>query len=160
LSLLVASAPARAVPPLVQAVEVADRGLSAWWRERELVVGRLDDPERPAVRPLVSAAETTLPASLLGWTRIGEVCAAVPTATGAWGDVPLEVRADASGSLPVVSVRSHDRLVAQTALAKPVSVCALVLGEADALPGPEVIVAWRMGDVHGFTVFHVPEAVR
>jgi hypothetical protein len=157
---VVLEGPARAVPPLVQAVEVADQGLSGWWKEGDFLVGRPDDPARPAMRPLLGPGETTLPQSLTGWTPLGETCEATPKAQGAWGELPLEARIEPSPSLPIVSVYASDRLVSQQALTKPVTVCAVVMVQADAVPGPEVIVAWRMDQVHGFTVFHVPEAVR
>lgn len=153
---------ANAATPLVPAAEVADQGLSAWWKAGDFIVGRPDAEDKPAVRPLIGPETTTLPASMEGWTPLGASCDdEAPKADANWGETKLNAAvSNADEANPAVELVVAGRLTVRQGLGKPARICALLIGESDPVPGPELIVAWRMDKVHGFTIFHIPEAVR
>lgn len=163
--LLLWSAPAGAVVPLLPAADVADVGLKAWWRAGELVVGMPDQPGQPGLRPLVSLEPTALPADLSAWAAVGEHCVTDPESRGLVGGSPYKARVVGSGEGPVVQLLRQDEVVAANALGRPARVCEVLLAEADALPGLELVVAWRMElgtegqELLGITVYRIPESL-
>lgn len=155
---------ASALAPLVPAADVAEPGLVAWWKPGDLLVGHPDQEGRPGMRPLVSLVPLVLPTDLNGYTRLGGACVAQPESARVIGGRRLRATVTASAEGPVVQVLSGDRLLAVNALGRPALVCEVLLGDADSLPGPEVVVAWRMelseGELWGVTVYRLPEAAR
>lgn len=141
---LVLISTAQAVPPLVPAVDVAERGLGAWWREGDLLVGVADVPGRPGIRPLAGSTPVELPADLSGWEPIGESCRSPVEVTAQVNG--HEVMAEVAGTWewPVVRLWSGGRVVAQNALGRPAQACDIRIVQADDIPGPEIVVAWRL----------------
>ncbi|MCK6504766.1 hypothetical protein L6R53_15400 [Myxococcota bacterium] len=158
--------PARAAPPLVLAADVADEGLRAWWRAGELVVGKPDEAGRPGLRPLVSLAPAVLPEDLSTWAAVGETCVPHPESQADLEGQRVTARVLATAEGPVIQLVAGETLLAENAIGRPVRVCEVLLAEADAIPGLEVVVAWRMerapgpGELRGFTVYRVPETAR
>lgn len=163
---VLAGSPAAAAPPLMPAADVADEGLRAWWRQGELVVGKPDQPGRPGLRPLASLAPTVLPDDLPTWATIGEDCVPRPESQADLEGQRVTARVLATAEGPVIQLLSGEQVLAENALGRPARVCEVLLAEADALPGLEVIVAWRMerapgpGELRGLTVYRVPETAR
>ena len=150
-----------AAPPLVVSVDEAETGLRAWWRDGELIVAPAEGDPRPAVRPLRSPVPVALPPDRSGWIDLLTGCSeGPPTAAMPVGDATAIAQAtkDAATGTVRLTVRLGPRLVAEGALGRPAEPCSLHLGQADALPGYELMLGWRteMG-LRGLTVFRVPE---
>jgi len=165
-ALSVLSSPAHAASPLLPAADVADIDLRAWWRQGELVVGLPEAPGRPGLRPLESLAPVMLPADLDAWAALGDSCVTRPESRLKVGERKLTARVTASAEGPVVQLLDGKQVVAVNALGRPALVCEVLLADADALPGPEILVAWRLevgdeagGELRGFTVWRVPESL-
>jgi hypothetical protein len=156
---LLTCAVALAAPPLVVAVDEAELGLRAWWREGELLVAPPDGDPRPGVRPLVGPAPVALPPDLQSWTPLlGECPERAPTAALPLGEQTAVVDVTSSEQSLVLHVKVGDRTVAEGALGRPATACSLHVGQADALPGYEVLLGWQTkAGVRGLTVFRVPE---
>lgn len=159
LATLLTCAAALAAPPLVVAVDEAEPGLRAWWREGELLVAPPAGDPRPGVRPLVGPAPVVLPQDLGGWTPLlGDCPERAPTAALPLGDETAMVDVTQTEHSLVLRVKVADRTVAEGSLGRPATPCSLHVGQADALPGYEVLLGWRTAaGVHGLTVFRVPE---
>lgn len=156
---------ALAALPLMPAADVAEPGLQAWWRPGELLLGHPDQEGRPGIKPLVGLTPLVLPEDLTAWVRLGETCVSRPESSREIDGSRLTASVTASAEGPVVQVQSGDRVVAQNALGRPAQVCEVLLADADTIPGPEVIVAWRMeltgqAELRGYTVYRVPETAR
>lgn len=156
---------ARAAPPLVLAADVAETGLRAWWRPGELLVGQPAQPGQPGLRPLVSLTPMVLPQDLAEWATLGETCVTRPESSADLDGQRVQARVTTSGEGPVIQVVAGEKVLAENALGRPARICEVLLAEADALPGPEVLVAWRLelqtGDeLRGLTVYRVPETAR
>lgn len=166
LLLLAALAPARAAPPLVLVADVAEEGLRAWWRAGELVVGKPAEPGRPGLRPLSSLLPAVLPDDLDRWAEVGEDCVPHPESQADLEGQRVTARVLATSEGPLIQLVVGETLLAENAIGRPVRICEVLLAEADALPGLEVIVAWRMerapgpGELRGLTVYRVPETAR
>jgi len=158
--LLLASSVAAATPSLEPAADVAEPGLRTWWRPGELVVGVPGRSDRSALRPLVDPTPTALPSDLSSWTELGTSCTEAPEARLAVGGRTLRAVVHAPGAERIVQLKVGEAVIAQQTLGRPVTPCALHLGQADALAGLELMVAWVTADetVRGLTVFRVPEA--
>lgn len=164
--------PARAALPLVLVADVADLGLRAWWRPGELVLGKPDEAGRPGLRPLVSLAPVVLPVDLESWAALGEACVSRPESRAREDGARLRAQVLASAEGPVIQLLDGQELLATNALGRPAQVCDLLLAEADAMPGLEVIVSWRLelggerpaegggAELRGYTVYRVPETAR
>ncbi len=78
-------------------------------------------------------------------------------------DVPVEGRIGGTPAHPVVELHQSNRVVARNLLGRPADVCEIRIVQADAIPGLELIVAWRTSSsgkpVQGITVFRVPESL-
>lgn len=150
-----------AAPPLVVSVDEAEAGLRAWWRDGELIVAPPDGDPRPAIRPLRSPAPVALPPDRSGWTDLLARCSdGPPIATMPVGDATAtaEATTDTGTGTVRLTVRLGERLVAEGALGRPAKPCSLYLGQADALPGYELLLGWRTAaGLRGLTVFRVPE---
>lgn len=155
---------ALALAPLVPAADVADKGLQFWWRPGELYAGLPDQPGRPAVRPLEDPAPLSLPADLSGWTRLGAACPGVGRVSFELGEIEATAEVVGTPDSPMVQVRAGPRLLAQHPLGRPAEICEVRVAQADALPGLEVLIAWRPPEasdtLRGLRVFHLPEALR
>lgn len=156
---LLTCAAALAAPPLVVAVDEAEPGLRAWWREGELLVAPPEGDPRPGVRPLVGPAPVVLPTDLAGWTPLlGECPERPPTAALPIGERTVTVGLTQTDQSLVLRMQIGERTVAEGALGRPAMACSLHVGQADALPGYEVLLGWRTAaGVNGLTVFRVPE---
>ncbi len=162
---------ALAAPPLVMVADVAAEGLRVWWRPGDLVVATHPAEGGEVLRPLAHPPGSP-PASLrrggagpLGpdWTELGLACDARE------GDFDLDgrtLRVTARGpwTRPVIAVHDGDTLLAEAALGRPAQVCAVIAGQADATPEPEIVVFWRVGPdeeaPRGVSVFRLPETAR
>jgi hypothetical protein len=151
--------PAAAAQPLVQAYEVAASELQVWWKERDLMVVTPGLDGLEARRPLADAAVHAAPAGFPGWTRLGAACAGPGgnRTTFPLAGKPAVAAAGGDKAVPVVTVHRDGVLVAQAPLGQPAEACAIHVGEADALPGVEIVVSWTLGSVQGVTVFRLPE---
>ena len=163
--MMLCSSAVHAEPPLVLAADIGDRSMQIWWRPGELLVGDPTSPSRPGLRPLVSDAPLILPEDLSVWTPVGETCQDTPRAEATLDGqlVTASIHTDPTQQQQVRLIAS-ERLIAENTLGRPVQVCELRINEADSLPGPEVIVAWRFGEgeaqIRGLTVFRVPQTAR
>jgi hypothetical protein len=159
--LLAAASPAHALPPLLLAVDTADPGLRVFVRPGDLLLAGPTGDERPAVRPLLGPGPVPLPPSLDGWAALHAPCDGGTSAAFLRDGKPAEARLSVGPAAVEVAVLVEGRRVAEGALARPVSPCRLVVAEADALPGPEVIFTWTgPGGARGLTVWRVPETAR
>lgn len=156
---LLTCAVALAAPPLVVAVDEAEPGLRAWWREGELLVAPPAGDPRPGVRPLVGPAPIVPPTELAGWTALhGECPERAPTAALPVGEHTATVNVEAAEQNLVVRLQLDERTIAEGALGRPARACSLHVGQADGLPGYEVMLGWQTAaGVQGLTVFRVPE---
>ena len=156
---------AAAEPPLVLAADIGAQEMQIWWRPGELLVGDPNSESRPGLRPLLSDAPLSLPPDLSAWTPVGETCQQPPRAEATLDGQPViaSIHTDPTQQQRVRLI-AGDRLIAESTLGRPVDVCEIRIDEADSLPGPEVIVAWRFGDgeqqIRGLTVFRVPKTAR
>lgn len=154
---------ALAAPPLDLAVDVAEAGLQAWWRPGELLVGVPGRGDRTALRPLVDLNPTTLPSDLSGWTDLGTGCSTPARGELEVDGVSLSARIAGPPEQRVLLLEVDGELRAQQSLGRPVRPCAVRLGQADALPGVEIMVSWDFGEgaaaTRGLSVFRVPEAL-
>ena len=144
---------------------MGDRNMQIWWRAGELLVGDPTSEARPGLRPLISDAPLILPEDLSGWTPVGEVCQEPPRAEATIDGQPVtaSIHTDPTQQ-QLVRLIASERLIAENTLGRPVQVCEIRISEADPLPGPEVIIAWRFGEgesqIRGLTVFRVPLTAR
>jgi hypothetical protein len=161
-------APASAAPPLLVAADLGEVGMQTWWRQGELLAGNPQAEGRPGLRPLEDANERlTLPADLSGWTSIGSRCGALPTASTTLDGqkVTVSIVTDPI-SQQIVRLAAADTILAENTLGRPAKICSIHIVEADRIPGPEILVSWRLGSgdpattVNGLTVFRVPETAR
>jgi len=150
-----------AAPPLVVSVDEAEAGLRAWWRDGELLVAPAEGDPRPAVRPLHSHVPVALPPDRSGWVDLLAACSeGPPTAAMPVGDATAtaHARKDSTTGVVQLTVRLGERLVAEGTLGRPAEPCSLHLGQADALPGYELMLGWRTAaGLRGLTVFRIPE---
>jgi hypothetical protein len=151
--------PAAAAQPLVQAYEVAASELQVWWKERDLMVVTPGLDGLEARRPLVDTAVHAAPSGFRGWTRLGEACGTKSSnrTTFSLAGKLAVVAAGGDSAVPVVTIHRDGVLVAQAPLGQPAKACAVHVGEADALPGVEIVVSWILGSIQGVTVFRLPE---
>ena len=153
---------AQALPPLVKAVDVAQPNLQGFWRSGEFVVGMPHLPARPALRPLDGNRPLQLPEDMSIWTGIGQTCESSPRHKARLGGTSISAVVGGDALHPVVELRIGDRLVAEALLGRPATICEVKIMDADAIQGPEILVAWRLADdaqTRGFTVFRVPESL-
>ena len=150
---------AHALPPLVTAADIAQPGLQAYVKPGEFWVGIPDDEGRPGLRPLVDLKPRVLPMQLDAFTTIGSTCQPAPTDTSTFGGLPLRATVGGDAIHPTVRVELQERPIAESLLGRPATICSLHLVQADEMPGPELIVAWRFEAVRGFTVYRVPESL-
>ena len=155
-----------AAPPLILAADVGEPGMEVWWREGDLLVGSPQQDGRPGMRPLSEQKERLqLPADLTGWTRLGKTCQDKPLATSLLDEAAITatISTDPAGH-QIARVQDGQRVLAENTLGRPVTVCALALVQADALPGLELLVLWTLGEgadpIRGLTVLRVPEMAR
>ena len=150
--------PALAAPPLLLAADIGEPGLRIWWRSGELLVGNTEQSDRPGLKPLVSDAPMVLPADLTGWSPVGETCQDPPRATllHKGQSIVASVVTDPAEQ-QWVRLTAGDRVIAENTLGRPVSVCEIRVVDADLIPGPEVLIAWRFEDISGLTVFRIPD---
>ena len=154
--------PAAALPPLITAADAAQPNLKSFWRPGVFWIGMPDKAGRPGMRPLVDTSSMVLPPSLESWTAIGETCQQPPAATSTFGGHPIEAVVAGDEMHPIIRLMRNDRPIADSLLGRPATICEIRIVEADAVPGPELIVAWRMDGpypVQGFTVYRIPEAL-
>ena len=164
-ALLLSPAPP-AAPPLLVAADLGEPDMMVWWRSGDLLTGNPKAEGRPGLRPLATEGPTVLPDDLSGWTPVGESCTEPPVATGTIdsADVKVTVIADPAAH-QIVRLTAGKHILAENTLGRPATVCSVMLAEADALPGPEILVSWRVGEgtdsaIRGLTVFRVPETAR
>lgn len=154
---------ALAATPLDLAVDVAEADLQAWWRPGELLVGVPARGDRTALRPLVDLNPTTLPADLTGWTELGASCSTPARGELVVGGQTVSARVAGPPEQRVLLLEVGEELRAQQSLGRPLRPCSVHLGQADALPGIEVMVSWEFGEgaaaTRGLSVFRVPEAL-
>ena len=153
---------AHALPPLVKAADLAQADLQGFWRNGEFMVGVPHLPARPALLPLQNNRPSNLPPDLSGWTVIGQSCDESPRHQDRLGGVTIEAAVGGDAMHPTVELRLGGRLVAEALLGRPAKVCEVHITDADAIVGPEILVAWRLGsaeDIRGFTVYRVPESL-
>ena len=153
---------AHALPALVKAADLAQPDLQGFWRSGEFMVGVPHLPARPALLPLQNNRPSSLPPDLSGWTVIGQSCNDSPRHQGQLGGVAIEATVGGDAMHPTVELRLGGRLVAEALLGRPATVCEVHITDADAIVGPEILVAWRLSsaeDVRGFTVYRVPESL-
>ncbi|MBL8617651.1 MAG: hypothetical protein JNM72_18735 [Deltaproteobacteria bacterium] len=157
-------ADAQALPPLEVLHSTAAEELHVWWRAGELMVAQSKAPGSPARWPLDPGRAGQLPAVLVGWTPVGQTCGAPPEARATLDGAPAVARVEGSAELPVITLSRDGARVAQGALGQPATVCAMALVEADAVPGPELLVLWRLDGpsrpLRGLTVMRVPQTAR
>lgn len=154
--------PAAALPPLITAADVAQPNLQAFWKPGVLWIGMPDKEGRPGIRPLVDTSPMVLPPSLEEWTAIGETCDRPPETQARFGGHPIEAIITGDEMHPIVRIIRNGRPIADSLLGRPATVCELRIVEADDLPGPELIAAWRTdgpNPVRGYTVYRIPEAL-
>jgi hypothetical protein len=144
-ALLLLAPAAHAAPPLVPAADVADPDLQVYWRDGELLLGMPLRSDRPALRPLVDLAPSTLPDDLSGYRRLGEACDAVPRATATLDGNPVVAEIGGSLEAPTIVLKGGPVVLAQNKLGRPVVPCTIDIVQADAVPGLEVVVTWRTG---------------
>jgi len=156
--------PAWALPPLEVLHTTAAEELHVWWRAGELMVAQSKAPGSAVRWPLDPGRSGQLPAVLVGWTPFGQTCSTPPEARTTLDGAPAVARVEGSAELPVITLSRDGTRVAQGPLGQPATVCALTLVEADAVPGPELLVLWRMDGpartLRGLTVMRVPQTAR
>lgn len=152
------------LPPLVFVTDTAEPGLRAWWREGELLVAPTAASGRPGMRPLVGASPVPVPADLAAWTPLGLTCSSHPKSQFTLDGRAALLTVSGAWDKPMLELTVEDRMVAAAPLGRPASVCGVHVGQADSLPGPEVMVSWRFGEganqLYGLSVFRVPETAR
>ncbi len=149
--------PTHAAQPLTPAGELAAATVEVWWRRGDLLLVTEGPDGREARRPLANEAVHPAPASLQGWKRIGESCENRSQTTFTLLDRPAIATVGGDASIPAVTIHREGLLVAHAPLGQPAQPCTITVVEADALPGLEVIVTWGLGDIHGVSVFRLPE---
>ena len=156
------SPPSSALPPLVVAADVARPELRGFWKPGDFIVGLPQQQGRPGVRPLTGPEPILLPTDTQTWTPIGEDCDPAPKATGQFGGSPVAVVVIEDPTHPKVQMWMNERPIAEALLGRPSTVCNILIANADSVPGPELIISWRIDsqkDLRGFTVLRIPEAL-
>jgi len=153
-----------ALPPLQAVHATAGVGMRVWWRPGSLLVAASGEPGAPFTYPLEINKKGTLPATLSGWTPLGETCAPRPEASMELDGETATAKVIGTPDRPALALVRGLRRVAAGPLGQAAEVCALFLGEADAIPGPELLVLWRIGEgpsqLRGLTVMRVPDTAR
>jgi hypothetical protein len=165
--LLALTPPAVAAPPLLRAADMGEPGMQVWWQANDLLAGNPDAEGRPGLRPLVADSRLSLPVDLSAWSRIGETCTDEPSAQGTLHGVAVKVTVVTDPTAQqVVRLVTGETVLAENTLGRPATVCSIHLVEADNLPGPEILISWRLAAgtdepmIQGLTVFRVPETAR
>jgi hypothetical protein len=146
----------------VVAADVARPGLKAWVGPGVLIMGIEDDEDRPAIRPLEGSSPTRLPPVMDDFKPLGHTCQSTPHAESRFGGLPIEAVSTGGPLDPAVQLRMDGRAIAEAPLGRPATICSLSIIEADAIPGPEIVAAWRIEGsrpIRGFTVYRIPEAL-
>ena len=155
---------AHALPPLETVQATAGVGLRVWWRQGALMVAASGEAGAPFSYPLQPTKKGELPATLSGWSPLGETCALRPEATIELDGELATARVVGTADRPVLALVRGRRRVAAGALGQAAEICALFLGEADSIPGPELLVLWRIGEgaaqLRGLTIMRVPDTAR
>lgn len=148
--------------PLVVAADTAAADLSAWWRPGELVLQVRQHDQTTTVRPLAGPDPVAAPADWAGWSAVSPETCAGPSPTHPQAAVPASSATVhlLGEEVPTLELRDGDVVRAVGSLGRPAVACALRVAEADALPGPEILLAWATpdGQHQGITVWHIPEA--
>jgi hypothetical protein len=156
------STPSSALPPLVVAADVARPDLQGFWKTGDFIVGLPHQQGRPGVRPLTGSEPILLPSDTQSWATVGQNCHPQPKATGQFGGRPVAVVVIEDPTHPRVQMWMNERPIAEALLGRPSTVCEILLANIDAVPGPEVLISWRIDgqkDLRGFTVLKIPEAL-
>ena len=156
------STTATALPPLVPAVDVAQEHLQIWWQPGDLMVGMPDEKGRPGMRPLVDLQPRTMPKSQDDWTAIGEKCSSTQKIEAHFCGHPIQAEVSGDALHPRLRLLIDGRAVAENLLGRPAVICALHIGEADGVVGPELIVSCRpdkASSLRGLTVYRIPESL-
>jgi len=150
---------AAGAPPLVHAHDVvAQKGLEAWWRPGDLLLIAEGPAGREAWRPLSDdPSPHPAPPALPGWTRVGAACSAAPSAAFTLAGKPARVWISGPPGAPELRVERDGLPLSAAVLGQPAVVCAVHVGEADAVPGLEIVVTWAVGALQGLTVLRLPE---
>lgn len=151
--------PAAAAQPLVAAYDLAAAELAVWWRPGDLMLVTPGTKGLEARRPLVDGDIHPAPATMGGWTRLDGACDPVDAVQVTFPLAGKSAVATVGGdaALPAVHVLREGVLVAQAPLGQPARPCAIHVGEADGVPGLELVVTWSLGSLHGVTVLRLPE---
>ena len=153
---------AHALPPLMVAADTVRQDLEGFWKEGDFVVGVPSDPGRPGLRPLRGHSPIQLSSDMHDWTPIGKKCQDNPRSVGRFGGAPVEAIVTGDSMHPKVQLWMDGRPVAEALLGRPAEVCSLNIANADNIPGPELIAAWRINAPNpliGFTVYRIPESL-
>lgn len=161
---LLGAGAARALPPLEPVHATAGVGMRVWWRPGALMVAASGEPGAPFTYPLEINKKGTLPPTLSGWSPLGETCAPRPEAAIELDGEPAVAKVIGTPERPGLALTRGRRRVAAGPLGQAAEICALFLGEADGIPGPELMVLWRIGEgpsqLRGLTVMRVPDTAR
>lgn len=164
LTMLLFASVLHATPPLVLAADVAETGLRVWWRPGDLLIGPPAGDPRPGMRPLCGPAEVAIPTEISGWTALGATCPGVLAHTFNLDGEPATATPEGTWEAPVIRLRSKGRVIAEAPLGRPGRVCEIAVGEADAVPGLEVMVTWRLGEgaseLRGLNIYRIPDTAR
>ena len=160
--LLFAPGVARAVPPLVLAVEVAGESVEVYLRPGDLLLSQ-NKSETPglALRPLEGDGPSPLPADLDRWTALpfGD-CDGAPSFRWKREDQNMAARVTGEWTAPMVEVLVGGTVVALAPLGRPAHVCGLHVANVDNIPGEEILVLWQTTPQattsRGLTVMRVP----
>ncbi|MEC9390342.1 MAG: hypothetical protein VX944_09730 [Myxococcota bacterium] len=150
---------ASALPPLVVAADIAQPDLNAYYRPSELWVGVASGDNRPGICPLNDLEPRTLPVHLDQYTTLGDTCQTPPTHRTEFGGNRVVVTVAGDALHPIIRLSQNNRPIAESLLGRPATVCSVHLIEADATPGPELVVVWDIDNVRGVTVYRVPESL-
>ena len=157
---------AAAAPPLLVAADIGEAGMMVWWRDGDLLAGSTTTDGRPGVRPLAQGQPLALPADLSGWKPLGQRCDDTPSAQATidGNTVTVSIVTDPTAQ-QIVRLTTGEVTLAENTLGRPAKICSVHIGQADALPGQEVLVTWRLGEdpastINGLTVFRIPETAR
>ena len=144
------------------AADIASPELEGFWKKGHFFVGKPHEKGNPGIKPLQGHKPVQFPADLSTWTAVGETCQQEPKGVGQFGGSPIHALVAGDPMHPKIQLWMSNRPVAEALLGRPASVCSIHIGNADGIPGPEIITTWRTGapnPTRGFTVFRVPEAL-
>ena len=144
--------------PLVEAGEWVGTDWDIWWTKQKLVIA--DKGNDTGKLPLEGYRNSTFSKNE-NWTLLNKSCDGKTDNLIKLSDNDAKIQVQNLNNRLTIDISINETIVAQTLMARPMTLCALMVREADALPGPEMIIIWKIDEkTSGLTIFRIPETIK